>query len=286
MTRPRILRALWPRTRISTHLLFLFLCISLIPCGLLTALTLLHLGPVAREVGAADPDGDLRRQDHAARDVHPRAAERHGRPGPVAVGHGGDPAPRRPAGGRAARFAGAGRGGAAGRRSSRASPRPTATRTPCCSTPTATRCSGSPPDLDPGPNLLTGPLRDSGLAEVFDRVRTLLQVDMSDYQVYPGRSEPAAFIAGPVYDPEGRIGGYLAMELGNQRGLPGLHRLQRTGRDRRDGGGQPRRRRDVVHLPVAARPGRDVPTARVRIGGGKVDRPCSGPCRASAATAR
>ena len=40
MTRPRFLSALWPRTRISTHLLFFFLCISLIPCGLLTALTL------------------------------------------------------------------------------------------------------------------------------------------------------------------------------------------------------------------------------------------------------
>ena len=40
MTRPRILTALWSRTRISTHLLLYFLCISLIPCGLLTVLTL------------------------------------------------------------------------------------------------------------------------------------------------------------------------------------------------------------------------------------------------------
>ena len=38
MTLPRFLQALWPRTRISTHLLFFFLCISLIPCGVLTAL--------------------------------------------------------------------------------------------------------------------------------------------------------------------------------------------------------------------------------------------------------
>ena len=41
MTLPRFLQALWPRTRISTHLLFFFMCISLIPCGVLTALTLL-----------------------------------------------------------------------------------------------------------------------------------------------------------------------------------------------------------------------------------------------------
>ena len=33
------------------------------------------------------------------------------------------------------------------------------------------------PDIDPGPNLLSGDLRDSELAEVFDRVRTILQVD-------------------------------------------------------------------------------------------------------------
>ena len=40
MTRPRIPTTLWSRTRISTHLLLYFLCISLIPCGLLTVLTL------------------------------------------------------------------------------------------------------------------------------------------------------------------------------------------------------------------------------------------------------
>ena len=70
--------------------------------------------------------------------------------------------------------------------------------------------------LDIGSNLMTGPLARSELAEVFDRVRTLLQVYVSDYQTYPGQTEPAAFIAGPVNDPQGRIGGYLAMELGNR----------------------------------------------------------------------
>jgi serine/threonine protein kinase len=72
------------------------------------------------------------------------------------------------------------------------------------------------PRFDVGSNLLTGPMRQSELAELFDRVRTLLQVDLSDYQVYPGQSEPVAFIAGPVADPRGRIIGYLALELGNQ----------------------------------------------------------------------
>ncbi len=54
-------------------------------------------------------------------------------------------------------------------------------------------------DLDIGSNLLTGPLKESELAEVFDRVRTLLQIEVSDYQMYPGRNEPAAFIASPIY---------------------------------------------------------------------------------------
>src|SRR5579883_1489709 len=70
--------------------------------------------------------------------------------------------------------------------------------------------------LDVGANLLSGPLKDSELAELFDRVRTLLQVEVSDYQMYPGRSEPSAFIAGPV-DQEGRIIGYVVLELGNQQ---------------------------------------------------------------------
>ena len=71
-------------------------------------------------------------------------------------------------------------------------------------------------DLDIGSNLLNGPLKDSELAEVFDRVRTLLQIEVSDYQMYPGRSEPAAFIASPVFNPQGRIIGFVALELGNQ----------------------------------------------------------------------
>jgi methyl-accepting chemotaxis protein WspA len=71
-------------------------------------------------------------------------------------------------------------------------------------------------DLDIGPNLMSGPLKDSELAEVFDRVRTLVQIEVSDYQMYPGRREPAAFIASPIYNADGRIIGFVALELGNQ----------------------------------------------------------------------
>jgi methyl-accepting chemotaxis protein WspA len=73
------------------------------------------------------------------------------------------------------------------------------------------------PNLDLGSNLLAGPLKTSELAEVFDRVRTLLQTEVSDYQMYPGRSEPAAFIACPVFNTEGRVVGFLALELNNEQ---------------------------------------------------------------------
>ena len=73
------------------------------------------------------------------------------------------------------------------------------------------------PDLDVGSNLLSGPLKQSELAEVFDRVRTLLQTEVSDYEMYPGRSEPAAFIACPLFHAEGRVVGFMALELSNEQ---------------------------------------------------------------------
>jgi len=73
------------------------------------------------------------------------------------------------------------------------------------------------PTLDMGSNLLSGPLKGSELAKVFDRVRTLLQIEISDYQVYSGQTEPAAFIAGPVFNPQGRVIGFVALELSNSQ---------------------------------------------------------------------
>ena len=52
---------------------------------------------------------------------------------------------------------------------------------------------------------------------MFDRVRTLLQTEVSDYQMYAGRSEPAAFIASPFFGAQGRIVGFIALELSNEQ---------------------------------------------------------------------
>ena len=63
---------------------------------------------------------------------------------------------------------------------------------------------------------MTGPLKESELAEVFDRVRTLLQTEISDFQRDSGQGEAAAFIASPVFNPKGLVIGFVALQLNNQ----------------------------------------------------------------------
>ena len=61
-------------------------------------------------------------------------------------------------------------------------------------------------------NLKTGPYKDSELASVFNRSRTLLQTDISEFKYYPPSLEPAAFIATPIYK-EGNIIGVVAFQM-------------------------------------------------------------------------
>ncbi len=70
-------------------------------------------------------------------------------------------------------------------------------------------------DLETGNNLKEGPLKDSELAEVFDRSKLLLQSVFSDFQIYPGHKEPMAFVAHPVYDEQGLNIGIIVLQLGN-----------------------------------------------------------------------
>ncbi len=69
-------------------------------------------------------------------------------------------------------------------------------------------------DLNVGEKLLSGPLKGTELAEVFERSKMLLQSEVSDYQVYPGLTEPAVFIAHPVLK-EGAVIGVLVLQIGN-----------------------------------------------------------------------
>ena len=69
-------------------------------------------------------------------------------------------------------------------------------------------------DLNVGEKLLSGPLKGTELAEVFERSKMLLQSEVSDYQVYPGLTEPAVFIAHPVLK-EGAVIGVIVLQIGN-----------------------------------------------------------------------
>jgi methyl-accepting chemotaxis protein WspA len=71
-------------------------------------------------------------------------------------------------------------------------------------------------DLDIGSNLLTGRMKDTELANAFGRATSLLQVVVSDFQMYQGRTEPVGFVAGPITDSEGFLRGVVMLELSNR----------------------------------------------------------------------
>ena len=70
--------------------------------------------------------------------------------------------------------------------------------------------------LELGTNLKQGPLKDTELGEVFDRSKLLLQSVFSDFQMYPGMNEPLAFVANPIYSAKGVHIGVIVLQLGNQ----------------------------------------------------------------------
>jgi signal transduction histidine kinase/CheY-like chemotaxis protein len=69
--------------------------------------------------------------------------------------------------------------------------------------------------LPTGSNLAWAPLNTTELFSVFDRARTLMQADVSDFQLYAGSSTPAAFIAGPIIE-EGALIGVAIFQLDNR----------------------------------------------------------------------
>jgi len=66
-----------------------------------------------------------------------------------------------------------------------------------------------------GSNYITGPYRNSELAKVFDRAKTLLQTEVSDFEYYPATNQPAAFIATPIFKNNSVIG-VIALQLNNE----------------------------------------------------------------------
>ncbi len=70
-------------------------------------------------------------------------------------------------------------------------------------------------DLNVGEKLLSGPLKETELAEVFQRSKMLLQSEVSDFQVYQGLTEPAVFIAQPILK-QGAVIGVIVLQMGNK----------------------------------------------------------------------
>jgi two-component system, NtrC family, sensor kinase len=66
-----------------------------------------------------------------------------------------------------------------------------------------------------GENFYTGIYRYTELAKVFDRAKTLMQVEISNFAYYLDSQQPVAFIAAPIFK-NNIIIGVLALKLNNQ----------------------------------------------------------------------
>jgi len=68
---------------------------------------------------------------------------------------------------------------------------------------------------DLGSNYYTGFYKDTELAKVYDRAKTLLETGVSDFEFYPATNEPAAFLAAPVLK-RGMVVGVIVLQMNNE----------------------------------------------------------------------
>ena len=66
-----------------------------------------------------------------------------------------------------------------------------------------------------GFNYYTGPQKGTELAQAFDRAKTLMETEVSDFQLDPLSGEPAAFVAAPVVK-AGVVIGVLVVQIDNR----------------------------------------------------------------------
>jgi methyl-accepting chemotaxis protein WspA len=78
---------------------------------------------------------------------------------------------------------------------------------------------------DPGPDLKSGPLADSPLADAFGNAATLLMPSLSMFAAYPGVNEPRAYVSIPLFGASGTVVGIAMLQLDNGR----LDRVLRDG---------------------------------------------------------
>lgn len=66
-----------------------------------------------------------------------------------------------------------------------------------------------------GSNVITGPYRDSSLARVFERTKSMLDSEVSDFDYYQASNESAAFLAAPIMRGKTLVG-IIELQLNNQ----------------------------------------------------------------------
>ncbi|MEA5575580.1 ATP-binding protein [Anabaena sp. UHCC 0451] len=70
-------------------------------------------------------------------------------------------------------------------------------------------------DKELGKNYYQGTYKNSEIAKVFDRAKTLMQVEISNFTYYTSNNEPTAFIAAPIFK-NNLIIGVVVLQLNNQ----------------------------------------------------------------------
>ncbi|NUP11068.1 MAG: response regulator [Polyangiaceae bacterium] len=73
-----------------------------------------------------------------------------------------------------------------------------------------------------GTNFRTGEFKNSPLGRVVDRANTLLEADLSDFELHPVTQTPAAYAAAPIFS-EGKVVGVVAVQIDNEE----IYRLAR-----------------------------------------------------------
>ncbi|MEY2697301.1 MAG: hypothetical protein RL333_1439 [Pseudomonadota bacterium] len=84
--------------------------------------------------------------------------------------------------------------------------------------------------FDLGSSLVNGPLRDSPLGELVKRSLTLLEPDISDFDIYPGSELPQGFVSAPIIQEDGTKAGLVILQINDKEILDILTNYTGLGR--------------------------------------------------------
>lgn len=70
--------------------------------------------------------------------------------------------------------------------------------------------------LDLGANIVSGPMKDTELGRLARRSMTLLEPDISDFEVYPGSDSPEGFVSAPIIREDGARVGLILLQINSK----------------------------------------------------------------------